>query len=223
LALDANLGKEISQAKLIADPSFVLKELLIRVKELEVLHSCDKLPPLCNMVFAKALRLLNFQRPLKIPSFPLNRWQSKAIEKVCNLPVSFIWGPPGTGKTRTLAFAVKALESMGEKVLIMAHSNVAVDTAALKIAEAFENSPTLKEGLILRYGTPFLPSVRHHPYLTAEGILERLYPDKIDRLRKLEEELTKKAKTMRFQDIERELKRLREWKKTGEQKPSNES
>ena len=44
-------------------------------------------------------------------------------------PITFVWGPPGTGKTQTLAkIALKHIENE-EKVLMLSYSNVSVDGA----------------------------------------------------------------------------------------------
>ena len=52
--------------------------------------------------------------------------------------VTFIWGPPGTGKTYTLAqIAIKCIEN-NERVLIISHSNVAVDGAIERIVKNLE-------------------------------------------------------------------------------------
>ncbi|HWP63730.1 MAG TPA: AAA domain-containing protein [Candidatus Binatia bacterium] len=69
------------------------------------------------------------------PASP-NRWQEAAIEACCQAPLHFVWGPPGTGKTRTLGALVARLAARGESVLVVAHANVAVDAAVLATASA---------------------------------------------------------------------------------------
>ncbi|MDB4956174.1 MAG: Superfamily helicase [Myxococcales bacterium] len=50
--------------------------------------------------------------------------------------IALIWGPPGTGKTRTLAEVVRQRVARGERVLCAAPSNTAVDNLGMRLAEA---------------------------------------------------------------------------------------
>lgn len=56
-----------------------------------------------------------------------SRDQAEAIRFALDHSVSYLWGPPGTGKTRTLAHLVRELLAAGETVLLAANTNVAVD------------------------------------------------------------------------------------------------
>lgn len=77
--------------------------------------------------------------------------QEKAIEMACNNPITYIWGPPGTGKTYTLANIVVKLLSQGKRVLMLSHSNVSVDGAIIEVENHLSNYDT---GEIIRYGYP---------------------------------------------------------------------
>ncbi|MEO6818228.1 MAG: AAA domain-containing protein, partial [Ginsengibacter sp.] len=61
----------------------------------------------------------------------LNESQQNAVEGIVNNPlVTIIHGPPGTGKTTTLIEGIIQLISAGEKILVSAPSNAAVDHIA---------------------------------------------------------------------------------------------
>lgn len=61
----------------------------------------------------------------------LNPSQQKAIEAIIqNEYITIVHGPPGTGKTTTLIEAIQQLIKAGEKVLVAAPSNTAVDNIA---------------------------------------------------------------------------------------------
>ena len=84
----------------------------------------------------------------------LNPSQQAAVSKILAAnDVAIVHGPPGTGKTTTLVQAIKALARRdGERVLVVAPSNTAVDLLSEKLAD---------EGLnVLRVGNPARVSER---------------------------------------------------------------
>ena len=56
-------------------------------------------------------------------------------------PLLLISGPPGTGKTQVIAAAVAELVARGQRVLVAAHTNTALDTLVLRILQ--EGVPSL--------------------------------------------------------------------------------
>jgi hypothetical protein len=63
----------------------------------------------------------------------LNEAQREALARILGSDVQFVWGPPGTGKTRLLGHAAAELAETG-KVLVSAVTNGAVDEAAYHVA-----------------------------------------------------------------------------------------
>ena len=67
----------------------------------------------------------------------LNRYQKAAVEKsLCCGSFFLIHGPFGTGKTRTLIELVKQEVGNGNRVLITAESNIAIDNLAVKLIDS---------------------------------------------------------------------------------------
>jgi recombinational DNA repair ATPase RecF len=69
--------------------------------------------------------------------------------------VTYIVGPPGTGKTSTLAAIAFTHLQQGRTVLIAAQTNMAVDNAIMRLADICKdtkNSAELQGGRIVRYG-----------------------------------------------------------------------
>jgi len=66
----------------------------------------------------------------------LNHDQQRAVEKVLTAQnFALLLGMPGTGKTWTIAFVVRALVLTGKSVLITSYTHTAVDTVLLKLRE----------------------------------------------------------------------------------------
>lgn len=86
----------------------------------------------------------------------LNR---RVIEQACGSSVTFIWGPPGTGKTYTIAYLVTALIEAGERVLVSSHTHAAVDQSLYEAVTSesgkcgpLSTHPTVGAGQVLRIG-----------------------------------------------------------------------
>jgi hypothetical protein len=112
--------------------------------------------------------------------------QELACELSITQPITFIWGPPGTGKTHTLAKTVLEHMKKNNTILMLSHSNVAVDGAILRVYELGSN--TLKPGKILRYGYPRDKSLKDHSFLTSFKYVLYKHPNLLNELEKLIEE-----------------------------------
>lgn len=85
---------------------------------------------------------------------PPNDSQKRAIEASFSSQLSIIWGPPGTGKTKTAAEAIEAHLNAGRCVLLVSHSNNAVDEALEDVAKHLKSTPFYQEGKLVRLGKP---------------------------------------------------------------------
>ncbi|HAG11921.1 MAG TPA: hypothetical protein DCK76_11250 [Desulfotomaculum sp.] len=83
---------------------------------------------------------------------PPNKSQEEAIKTAFSKSTSIIWGPPGTGKTKTIARLVEAHINAGRRVLLVSHANTAVDEALENIAEHLKTTPFYQEGKLIRLG-----------------------------------------------------------------------
>ncbi len=115
-----------------------------------------------------------------------NEYQREAVGHVLANEVSFIWGPPGTGKTTTLGMVAAALIERGESVLIVAHSNVAVDVAIVGAIKKLVHHPLYPTGKFLRYGVTYLEEVNQYSSVHIRGILRQQNPDLIKSIELLE-------------------------------------
>ncbi len=84
-----------------------------------------------------------------------NAFQVDAVGAALDRDVTYVWGPPGTGKTTTLAMIGAALVRSGLRVLAVGSTNVAVDNAVIKLAEWLPDGAQ-----VVRFGTPQLAVLR---------------------------------------------------------------
>jgi len=81
----------------------------------------------------------------------LNEEQSRAVATAREPHLAWLWGPPGTGKTTTVAAIVEALAEDGKRVLLVAPTNVAVDVA---LSAVLRRLGPREPGHVVRLGPP---------------------------------------------------------------------
>ncbi len=115
--------------------------------------------------------------------------QDTAIEMSLKQPVTFIWGPPGTGKTETLAKIALEHMLLGHSVLMVSYSNVSVDGAIDRVREISKRMKKYHKftvpGRALRYGYPRLEKVLKEDSLTAYNYVIHKRPELLERREKL--------------------------------------
>lgn len=183
IVLREPIGHTVAWARLRAESWFILKRLEERLAEIET--SCD-----WNSLSLTVLRLRqpDVSNPGLTPTFPSvprpNAEQSDAVIRCATSSMHFVWGPPGTGKTDVIGRTAQLL-SRKERVLLLAHSNVAVDTALDRVFRYLGQGEIDQPGTCLRYG--FVgPNVRKE--LNPEHVLRLSQPDLVASKRRLENE-----------------------------------
>lgn len=102
----------------------VLKDLEKNAGQLRLFEQLHEHKPVETKSFT-------LKEPLVFRNRSLNESQQKAVAAVlANDHITIVHGPPGTGKTTTLAEAIFQLVQAGEKVLVSAPGNTAVDHLA---------------------------------------------------------------------------------------------
>lgn len=119
-----------------------------------------------------------------------NDAQRLAMARVAGSDLHFVWGPPGTGKTACLAQIVRMLVEQDERVLVLAHANVAVDVAAMRVADAIAPPDELLAGRIVRVGAPRHPDALDRTEILVEGAVAQRAPAMVRDRQRLERERT---------------------------------
>lgn len=138
--------------------------------------------------------LRDMQSPGQVEANPLSghafRWLRRAQRRALKLvdyTSSFLWGPPGTGKTTTLGviLAEYLVANPRSRILLLSTTNHAVDQATVAIDKALEHAKREKlRHTIKRVGSNFVAS----QYAGREHLLPVLDRDLIRQLAKAESE-----------------------------------
>lgn len=90
----------------------------------------------------------------------LNESQGRAVAMCLNHSNARVWGPPGTGKTTTLAVLVTEYVKRGERVLLTSNTHAALDQVLSGLLKRPELESMVQEGRVLRLGRA-IPEHRH--------------------------------------------------------------
>ena len=196
LALKRDIGDEVRSAMLLIDATALLealREKIEAVKEGEIT---------LNRTLADAVvRPGQLPKPTDTPireglptNSNLNDNQRKVYGNALREAVTFVWGPPGTGKTKTLAEIVRSAFESQERALICSNTNKAVDQVLYQICTTLgRDHPAMEEGRIVRLGRITDDKLKSdfHKYVTVDGIVERRSADLKSQKQTLETEIDK--------------------------------
>jgi len=201
VALEEDMGPKIASARLITDDSFLIERL--REKLDEVSEGAQFNHGSANRVVGEAPIKCSVEEPdpQVFLGDLLNPGQQEAIRRSFGSDTTFIWGPPGTGKTTTLARIVEAHFRANRSVLLVSNTNIAVDTALEQIAKRLDGEPDFYAGAILRHGPVVKDELR-------ERYGEEVILDKIVQRLGVELESQKQALTSELEAVKIEAAKL---------------
>lgn len=146
--VDKDFGNSIEQGSITSDPLFLIEQ---QIELLTKESSFKSSVALASLGLAVSPQVSPLTLSADFVS-GLNPFQADALRVVATNPVTYIWGPPGTGKTVTMGSLVAALANLGQKVLLVSNTNLAVDTALEQCLNRFTATTTLTDGVMLRLG-----------------------------------------------------------------------
>ncbi len=182
ISVEEDCGAEIATCFLVIDNTALLIALAERMARVAAG------PPSFNMALANAV-LSNgeYPAPPEVIAFPdflegLNGQQESAVRHALVNAVTYLWGPPGTGKTRTLSALLQSLFASGNRTVVSSNTNQAVDEVLLKLYDHLtrdgkhpEEIEALREGWIVRVGSAdgIKQRTGAEDYLTVQGVTSR--------------------------------------------------
>ena len=189
------IGEKVESVEFTAEQWMLLEALMERLDEMD--------PDRNSIAYELACRgRENLDERLYVM-----KGQEWAIKKALNEKISFVWGPPGTGKTYTLSRVALDYINQGKRVLMLSYSNVSVDGALLRVADMIGDA----DGKIFRYGYPRMQEVLESKTLTSYQYILNMNREKAEEYRELQAEKKRlKQKDPRKVEINKKLNKIRE-------------
>src|SRR6185437_4846246 len=122
----------------------------------------------------KLLRVKRLMNPTMEAKHPVEKITSPVHELLLRSkynPVTYVWGPPGTGKTYTFARVAANHYFKNKRVLMLSQSNQAVDVLLSELARFTKKKKLFHQGEILRYGSQSKDLTLEHPELSTAYLL----------------------------------------------------
>ncbi|MDR7001066.1 AAA domain-containing protein [Neobacillus niacini] len=166
IALEQAWGDLIPEAFLFHDPWELLEQLIQRLDGIKKSKQ-------------KRIRVRRLMDPSMPAKHPVEKIKSNVHELVLRSkynPVTFVWGPPGTGKTYTLARVAANKYFQKKRVLILSHSNQAVNVLISEISRFIKKKQLFQEGDVLRYGFQAGGGLPDGEVLTTSQLIEKQDP-----------------------------------------------
>lgn len=196
LISELDLGAEVEMLNISAEACYLLQSVSERLMDLSLEPSEIAQDLICN-----GLKEIDYRNS------DIAKGQETAVRMSLEQPITFVWGPPGTGKTQTLAKIAWAHIDKGERVLMLSYSNVSVDGAILRVT-SLKND--VFPGQLVRYGFPKDKRISEHPYLSSYNLAINNYQDLLKRRTQLQAEKKRLEKNdPKLIQVEKELNEIR--------------
>ncbi len=167
LSLAADLHDEIPHARLTIDRMRLLLALDKRLAAIQA-HPQDYLTELAMKCFTPSAVPQPLTDQLAVAPDPtLNPEQFDALVRAMTHDFLYLWGPPGTGKTKVIGAVTKLGLQRGDRVLICSNTNTAVDQA---LEAVLADAPEIPKGRIVRYGLAAEDASSHLAPVTLEAL-----------------------------------------------------
>ena len=206
LLLDRDLNDKVSSAYLMVEPWKLLEALDKKMNSLN---------PNINKLAIKIMEEgPDLSTDTDIANVP--KGQPAVEHKLETDDIVTVWGPPGTGKTYTMAKIANSYIAQGKSVLIVSHSNVSVDGVIKQVVKMLGTDKQffLEDGKILRFGYVRDDELSQNPYATSFNYaLSKCdgYARQLEHLMVKRDELRAKnqMKSKEYDEVEHKIKEIR--------------
>lgn len=166
IKVDRDLGAKVPSLRIKWSTTLVLRKMLERLEEMREKPEKFSLAMVSTVFSPTKTGAVGTSPATALDDGQRNPNQLAAIRGAMSNTVSFVWGPPGTGKTTTLGYIACSLVEAGERVLLVSNTNRAVDVALQQVIKSFKHVGREWRTRITRYGRPFI---------TGDEDLDRIY------------------------------------------------
>jgi hypothetical protein len=197
IAVVDDLGPNISRCVLIIDNTALLEALKERLEKVGAEGRRINTALADDAVSNHGEPAPRASPPASAAFTKLTSRQREAVRLALSNQVVYIWGPPGTGKTRTLSVLIHELFDAGKRTLICSNTNRAVDQVLLSLCRTLGIAhPAMEEGKIVRLGRVAHEQLRdkYAEFVTLDGIVARRSRDLQQRKAALESQIAANAR-----------------------------
>lgn len=206
LLLDRDITDKVGSAYLMVEPWKLLEALDKRMNSLN-----PNINKLAIKIMEEGPELSTDTDIANVP-----KGQPAVESKLKTDDIVTVWGPPGTGKTYTMAKIAKEYIAQNKSVLIVSHSNVSVDGVIKQVVDMLDEDmhSYLEDGKILRFGYVRDDELAQNPYATSFNFtLSKCdsYARQLETLTTKRDELRAKnsMKSKEYDQVEHKIKELR--------------
>lgn len=177
ISIPEDIGSFVPSARLKSNLTYLMKILIERIE-----GYADKPNPVGERIRG-AQPVSGSDLSIELQN-EYNKFQKQAVASSIGRDTTFIWGPPGTGKTQTIGEIGIQLYNRKRPILLVSHTNTAVDQAILRIG-GMVHKDDLENGKVIRVGDPKDDRLRQYPNLLLHTHVDK----RSDKLAKRRDEL----------------------------------
>lgn len=178
IAINEDLGSFIPVASIRQDATFLIKALCEKFREIKRGENASfRLDMLEKILGQKEVSYGSEPPPNGLDLEDLEPKQSEALCSAMGSEITWIWGPPGCGKSHTLAPIIEAFYKKGKRILVCANTNRAVDTLLVKLCGNLSKSGDegFQKGAVIRQGKSLDEDLKtYESQIDLDKIIEQL-------------------------------------------------